>query len=531
MSLRLFDKCIKPLIALVVIAIFGSMAYAYFLARYRAVIAEETSKLERVANDLESHFSGRLVALKALAADPDVRSLNLVSIDAELTTAMNAIGCFGIAIADLQGDIIVDPTGIQPAKVRDEDSFTKVIKGQSLVSNRIVPDTIDNAFISLRVPIYDTKGQVQAALIAGVPLTEIANLFWEPTQLGAQYIFVIDGNGNLIYHPNLKDIYPEPQDLKSFAKDASSAKWSGYLVAPSLLDNNDKLFIFTTVSNTSWRIVKAMPLMTVYAIVLHEALPDLLIFGLLITCVGLLLARLRQERKYVELRENVRLERLMSVNQLAAGIAHEIRNPLTSIKGFIQLILIKGDRPAPRSYLEISLSEIERIEKLIKEFHLLARPLQEPHLERLDVTALINDVILLMESQALSKSVALEFQANHPVFVLGEAAQLKQVWINLLRNAIEAVDKGGSVHVGVSIQNNVTLIAVQDNGPGIPDYIIEQMGTPFFTTKDGGTGLGLSVCYSIIEHYNGKIKVESSAGEGTTFTVLLPLAETIEDIS
>ncbi|EAX47746.1 histidine kinase [Thermosinus carboxydivorans Nor1] len=529
MNIRSWDFWARILMVLAVAAIIVGMGAAYFTAKYRALVAEQRSSTRQVANDLELHFNGRLLALKLLATDPDIRSLDPDRAQPKLAQAMKVLDCYRIAIADPQGNVVVNGRD-EPAQVHDLDSFFAAARGRPVISDRIIFAGLSDAFVSLRVPVYDDHDKVIAVLLAGVSLDEVAKTAGAVPVKAKHYIFVIDSVGRLLCHPRINEIYPEKPDFTVNGK-LVFAPDDGYVITQSYLDGIEKLFVFTNVKNTGWRVVMATPIMDVYAAILRDSLPDIGLFGLIMLSLGLGYGRLRQARRYRELVEAVRLERLASVGQLAAGIAHEIRNPLTSVKGFIQLIMARGDRPVPRDYLEIILTEIERIEKLIREFHLLARPPQTPQFALLNLRVVLHDVVLLMESQALSKNVALEFMPGEDVTVCGDVSQLKQVWINLLRNAIEAAPQGGSVDIALRADGNWAVVTVTDNGPGIPEDILPHLGTPFFTTKQDGTGLGLSVCYSIVQNHGGNIRVNSRPGEGATFTVQLPLADNTAHIS
>lgn len=522
MNIRSWDFWARILTVVAVTAIIVGIGAVYFTTKYRALVAEQRSSTRQVANDLELHFNGRLLALNLLATDPDIRSLDPDRALPKLAQAMKVLNCYRMIIADPHGGVLVNGND-RPAQVRDLDSFFAAALGKPVISDRITFAGLSDAFVSLRVPIYDDHGKVIAVLLAGISLDEVTKIAGAVPVKAQHYIFVIDSAGRFLCHPRINEFYPEKPDFTVNSK-LIFAPDDGYVVATSYLDGLEKLFVFTTVKNTGWRVVMATPIMEVYAIILRDALPDIGLFGLIVLSLGLVYGRLRQARRYRELVEAVRVERLASVGQLAAGIAHEIRNPLTSVKGFIQLIMVRGERPVPRDYLEIILTELERIEKLIREFHLLARPPQTPQFAIVNLRVVLNDVVLLMESQALSKNVALEFMPGEDVAVCGDVSQLKQVWINLVRNAIEAAPKGGSVYIALRTDGDRAVVSVTDNGPGIPEDILPHLGTPFFTTKAEGTGLGLSVCYSIVQRHGGSIRVDSRPGEGATFTVQLPLA-------
>jgi two-component system sporulation sensor kinase A len=213
-------------------------------------------------------------------------------------------------------------------------------------------------------------------------------------------------------------------------------------------------------------------------------------------------------------------EKLALLGQMAAGIAHEIRNPLTSIKGFIQLLKINNWK---EEYFDIILTELDRINEIVGEFLVLAKPTAAIYMTQ-DIKLLLKDVVTLINNQSLLNNVQIfvEFEKDLPL-ISCEENQLKQVFLNLLKNAIEAMPKGGSIQVYVKEKEEGNLlIQIIDEGVGIPQERISTLGEPFYTTKEKGTGLGLMTCYKIIEGHKGKLNIYSKMNEGTTIEVILP---------
>ena len=213
-------------------------------------------------------------------------------------------------------------------------------------------------------------------------------------------------------------------------------------------------------------------------------------------------------------------EKLAMLGQLAAGIAHEIRNPLTSIKGFIHLM---KTNKLDEEYFDIVFSELERIDLIVGEFLVLAKPSVAIFVEQ-DVKELIKDIVTLINTQSILNNVQIfvEIDSDLPM-ISCEKNQLKQVFLNLIKNSIEAMPIGGNINVKVKRKDDGQIsIVIIDQGIGIPKERMSTLGEPFYTTKEKGTGLGLMTCYKIIESHNGQLTIQSKLNEGTTVEIILP---------
>ncbi|UOE92493.1 PAS domain S-box protein [Alkalihalobacillus sp. LMS39] len=217
----------------------------------------------------------------------------------------------------------------------------------------------------------------------------------------------------------------------------------------------------------------------------------------------------------------VQTEKLSMAGQLAAGIAHEIRNPLTAIKGFVQLM-----KPLERQherYYDIIITEMNRIELIVNELLILSKP-HEPFLNEQNMNQLLYEVLTLLETQAIMLNIILESDLpKEPLHFYGDGNQLKQVFINIIKNAIEVMPNGGKISIVATEKEKYIVVDVTDEGCGIPSDEMKNIGTPFYTTKENGTGLGLATTYKIIDAHQGKITVQSEVNVGSTFTIYLPL--------
>ncbi|MBE2905976.1 ATP-binding protein [Anoxybacillus flavithermus] len=228
-------------------------------------------------------------------------------------------------------------------------------------------------------------------------------------------------------------------------------------------------------------------------------------------------------QKHSDLRRRIiRAEKIEVVGHLAASISHEVRNPLTVSRGFMQLLL-QSERVnyKDRQYIQIAIEEIDRAEAIITDYLTFAKPAPE-HVERLNVKTEIERVIDILRPLANMSSI--EIQAFLlPFAVKGERQKFQQCLLNVMKNAIEAMPNGGTLRINVSIDKDYVLIHISDTGVGMTKEQIERLGEPYFTTKGTkGTGLGMMVVYRIVETMKGDLFIHSEVGQGTDVYMYFP---------
>ncbi|MDD7779204.1 ATP-binding protein [Bacillus sp. BLCC1-0148] len=235
------------------------------------------------------------------------------------------------------------------------------------------------------------------------------------------------------------------------------------------------------------------------------------------------------ERKKTEELLN-KSDTLAAIGQLAAGVAHEVRNPLTVIKGFIQLFQI--NKEDLEKYFDLMLSEIERIEAILQEFLSIAKT-DEISTEKKNIYQIFKNVVSLMNTKAIMTNIQVELYTNSKDIIIEcSENQLKQVFINILQNSIEAMPDGGEISIHIKeIGKDGIIISVIDKGIGIPEERIKRLGEPFYSTKEKGTGIGLMLSYKIIESHQGNISIMSEVGVGTTVTIYLPKIQSKKPLS
>jgi signal transduction histidine kinase len=225
-----------------------------------------------------------------------------------------------------------------------------------------------------------------------------------------------------------------------------------------------------------------------------------------------------------------RQEKLVTLGTLAAGIAHEIRNPLTSLKARLYTLEkhLQGV-PAARKDTDIISAEISRLERIVQDVLSFARP-SDPKLETIAADTLLREVQGLMSPNLESREVELVVEAGPELLIRADGGHLKQVVINLVNNAAEAIEGGGTVTLRTRVarvplrgsETDAVILEVADNGKGIPPEVEKRLFDPFFSTKETGTGLGLTIAARIVEKHGGMLQYQTRAGRGTTFGVVLP---------
>ena len=244
--------------------------------------------------------------------------------------------------------------------------------------------------------------------------------------------------------------------------------------------------------------------------------------------------QLRESRLEIETMHRTqmsRAEHLATLGELATGLAHEIRNPLAGIAGVIEIIGrdLPASSPAREMVKDVRL-EINQINRILSDLLETARP-HPPQMMKSNLNTTIEHAVMLARQQVISKPIHIEFQKNPDLAeVEHDSDQIHQVVLNLLLNAVQAIDGSGSVTITVGSQDDCAVVTVIDTGRGMTEQQIAQIFRPFYTTRSNGTGLGLSLVRRIVEEHSGQIEVASEPGKGSTFQVLLPFARAAESL-
>jgi two-component system, sporulation sensor kinase A len=375
-------------------------------------------------------------------------------------------------------------------------------------------------------PLRNTKGEIIAVICIYRDITEKVNLERELRKTRELYKLITENTSDMIkiFTKDLQIIYASPsyEKLTGFTTNDIIGKKVTEFIMPDEIKGFRKMFrrmietkepqlvqkkLLTTSNDILYAEYNVSPICNE-----QKEIKYFVIVGRNIT------DRLKNDHA---LRN---LDRLSIIGQLAAGVAHEIRNPLTSLKGFSKLLQNSRFIDRKEDYLSIIMDELDRIDMIVDEFMSLAKP-QAILYERENLYSIIDSTVKILSPQALMQNVQMQMQfTEENIYLLCNANQLKQVFVNFLKNAIESMPTGGMVHIDIGkIETTKVMITITDQGVGIDQELMQYLGTPFYTTKDRGIGLGLTVSNKIIQEHRGTMSIESEKGKGTTVRIELEI--------
>jgi PAS domain S-box-containing protein len=219
--------------------------------------------------------------------------------------------------------------------------------------------------------------------------------------------------------------------------------------------------------------------------------------------------------------EMARLDRLNLVGEMAASIGHEVRNPMTTVRGFLQMMLLKTEYKKHTEFFHIMIEELDRANSILSEFLSLAKD-KSVQLNELNINTIVTTLMPLMQANGIVDNKYIHSELAPIPNLLLDEKEIRQLILNLVNNGLDAMDPGRNIYIKTFTYDNTVVLAVQDEGHGITAKVMKKIGTPFFTTKENGTGLGLAVCYSIANRHNATIQ-PITGPRGTTFYVLFQI--------
>ncbi|WNS76107.1 PAS domain S-box protein [Bacillus sp. DTU_2020_1000418_1_SI_GHA_SEK_038] len=407
-------------------------------------------------------------------------------------------------------------------EVSDEEAWKN--KGITRIEEVIpLPNGLQKTFDTIKVPLFHEDGSRKGLVIIGRDITErklIENLLKRSRQ---KYKSLFEYNPDIVFMMNLNGVITNVNPQFKAVTGYDDEKVVGKKIKDSLTAEGYK-----TVKESISNILKGERVQkyeleiphkngetitiqfTNLPIIVNGEIEGIIGYGKDMTHIRQTEERLRQT------------EKLSVVGELAASVAHEIRNPLTSLIGFVQLLQKENEKD--HLYHKIMLDELNRINYIAGELLLLAKP-QQVQFTRADIHLILFEVISLLQSDANLYNVQIDYKSDGQEYMIDcEPNQLKQLFINIIKNAIEASSGKGTVSVYLkSKENNEVSIIIKDQGCGISEKRLEKIGEPFYSSKEKGTGLGLTVSFKIVQSHNGSIVFNSKINEGTEVLIKLPV--------
>lgn len=498
--------------------------YENIQQRKAAEIDKNVMIVKSTAMVVEHEMTEMLKLMQKTAGMPAFKSLDKDGMREMISLFHSEI--YEFSINDTEGKTILSYYNGEynaSSNIKDGHTFKNVLLGEYVIKGEHKSGLTDEYLVGLNVPILDDSGKVIAVMEAHLQNSFFAR-YLDPIKIGKTgSLGLIDHRGYYIYS---KDIDNRTKLVASPCYE--DVKGKDIAIVERASKKNGVMKIFTTVrlNELGWYLVGSQPGFELAAPGIIAVKRNVLTSGLLLITLILLwrYSVTLQSRKMLLERQNA--EKLALVGELAAGMAHEIRNPLTAIKGFSDLLKCKEKYRDDREIFELLASSVDHIEGIVRETLLLARP-QKMEIGKIDLEELIKDTCAFMNNEALLQEIKLVCdKGDKNLFTKGDRLHLKQVLINIVKNALEATPKGGQVSVKLEKINSSTVkIVVSDTGVGIKPEFVDKVGIPFFTTKANGTGLGLSVCRRVIDEHNGTFKIISTLGKGTTIEIYLPFVD------
>lgn len=524
--MRLTVKKIRTTTAAVLLLFLSSIFYINFMTVYNvknACVDKYLTVLDSVAEQVDAYFKGIQDSLLASTNPVDPLKVN-----GELVARMQRL------IIDHPEIIVVSLTD-KEGKVAYSTYVPQIgIPLLSLDYKRIVAErragvlsgynALGRRMIMVYAPLYK-NGDVVGVIHAGIGPQQLNEMFLRFSASRPQVFFgIVDSTGVITAFSDLRHIGKDVSHLEPVQRALSGER--GWFEGKGQLLGDDRLFVYRLLGSQEGALILSQRQEYVYQPVfdlLKYQGPVFLLWTVLFLFVFYQKWRSDHTRRY-ELLE-MQAEKANAVAEIAASVAHEVRNPLTGVRGFMQLLASRTSDPKAQEYSRLIVEEVDRVEAIIGEFLSLAKP-HSMERQKCSLTGILRSVYLLAQGRGIFNGVEVIFNEAESIEIYGDGAQLKQAFLNLCNNAIQAMPKGGKLMIAVKSDGSDAVVTIQDTGDGIAPENLERLGERFFTTKDGGSGLGLSIVYRVIEeNHRGRIFVDSKVGGGTTFRIFLPLQE------
>lgn len=569
------------LIASVPVLILGIISYG----SQRSLLEKEAKNVLNagslnIVNETYSYLNERISDVKLMSANSVIINPGSSKEEksVELKKFIEAKGnYYGVLHLDMEGNVIADTSNKMVGdNLAKRIWFKEAMEGHEFLSDVYKTRAYSEPIISLSAPVYDNTGKIIGVVSPAFRLEGL----WEMMEKKANEIsdkypvnfFMINQEGIMI---SKKDPHGVMQDSALEEIGLTKEKLMEASLSDELYsaENGEKIYSIQPVhtiaeTENTWFVVVGADKNQVF-----QPLNDLLsryltiysiVFVSIILAVYLLTKTLvrpvqdlveatedfiegkefvfSNKRSFEEMeklnlaflrmmetiedreKEIVRTEKLKYVGQLAAGVAHEIRNPLTTIKGFFQLLKSQDhDKTLIEKYSDVMLHEVDRVNVFVTQLLDLAKP-HQLEWEKMDLKDFLDEMIDTYTSSNPSSHVRIMNGVTQSVIVFSDKNRLRQVLLNVLNNSCEAIEARGQIELDLTAVSQYVKLMIRDDGKGISPENLKNIGMPFYTTKQDGNGLGVATCIQIMEELKGKFQIESVHDEGTKVTLIIPTA-------
>lgn len=524
LSLRITQKPILLLIIIAFLLSLGYLANTLMNLANRQVTERNLKTLNYGIGRIENHIGKIEAILGTVKYDPQ-ENVSVEDVSKELNHLFrDHPEVQNIWIASPQRRIVyASNSAIVGLDFADAECFNKAQSGkESIIDDSTTLQWTGKSHVSITVPLFYGK-EFRGITGASIDLSRFDEVLKDIVQYENNMVLTILNKDRTVIASSHREVMPG-MELESFWPVGEALQGrEGYAEARSPVFEDERLYVYSPLLDGHWAIVMSQPVTDVYGPwrrMLWDAIP------LILLCLSLLLGLTYQVIKLENIRRmealEFQVEKSHAVAELAASVAHEIRNPITVIRGFMQLLPRRSADPKAHEYAQLTVEEVDSVETIIGEFLNLAKP-HTTKQEKCNLSHVLRSVYMLACGRAEYNSVDVFFDVAEDCMVLGDGIQLKQAFLNLCANAIEATPKGGRLTISAACAEDKVVVKIKDNGQGIPSDHLKRLGEQFFSTKANASGIGLAVTYRIVKKHRGKIDVVSSVGEGTEFTVTLPL--------
>lgn len=426
-----------------------------------------------------------------------------------------------ISIADENGNLIAssqEPFVFSNISDREHFQIHKTSnEGQLYISKPLLGRSSGKWSIQMTRRITKLDGSFGGVVVVSVDPFYFTR-FYQQVDLGVDSVIALIGRDGTIraWQPNqLLHVGREIDQLDPRLMREVAAASSGHYIGSSMIDGVNRIYSYRSLYNDQLIIYVGMAE--------AEAFDDYFkrqntyyIFALICSLFVIGACHSLIKMKRLE-REVLRLDRLNLIGEMAAGIGHEIRNPMTTVRGFLQVLKNRGGHANDSEYFNIMIDELDRANSIITEYLTLAKN-KAVEKKKISLNTIIARLLPLLQADALMQSKYVVAELTEVPELLLDEKEIRQLLLNIVRNGLDAMSPGGKITIALFANNQEVTMSIKDEGKGIDSLLMGKIGTPFFTTKDSGTGLGLAICHSIAARHDARIELETSSA-GTIFYV------------